>query len=694
MKGKKLSAPAVRARHDVVAHAIRDARYRYYVLSAPSISDATFDELWWELLTLEKAHPELAAPTSPSQQVGAAPDLAFAPHEHREPMRSLDNAFDRAELQAWSQRVERALGRTPSYVCELKIDGVALSLTYLAGVLEVAATRGDGATGENVTAQALQIKDVPYRLTVQNPPELIEIRGEVFYPVAAFEDMNDSRREAGQPTFANPRNATSGALRQKDPSVTAGRPLSVLCHGVGVVEGATFDSQYAMLTWIGEAGLTTAPQAERARDIDEVWSYIERWTADRYLPTYEIDGVVVKIDRLADQRELGFTTRAPRWAIAYKMAPVERETLLRDIMVNVGRTGKVTPFAVLEPVVVGGVTISMATLHNEDQVRLKDVHPGDTVIVRRAGDVIPEVVGPVVAKRPVGLARWVFPKVCPFCACALERPEGEATTFCSNIDCPQRLLGLLEHFAGRGAMDIEGLGEETALRLLDAGLVVDLADLFSLTADQLVQLPLMGDKKAAQLLAGIEAARHRPIDRLLVGLNIRHVGPTVAKRLARQFGSVCSIAAATEDELAATADIGGVIAAEVARFFANPRNQALVAGLAAAGVTMSSPIEAAATTVIDDRLAGMSFVITGTLTTFTREQAAQALIAHGATVTSSVSKKTSGVVVGEAPGSKYAKAMALGVPILDEDGFVSLLQRDDAGSAKITAEPGRAGDAG
>ncbi len=666
-----MPAPAeAKERHAELSRAIIDARYRYYVLSDPTMPDAEFDALYHELLALEEEHPDLVTPASPSQQVGAPRDTAFPEFRHLEPMLSLDNAFSREELDAWADRVARGLGSDDvRYVCELKIDGVAMSLVYRQGVLEVAATRGDGTTGEDVTPNVLTIGAVPYRLAGDVVPGLIEVRGEVFYPVTDFERMNEQRVERGEAAFMNPRNATSGTLRQKDPAVTAERPLSMLCHGFGSMEGVAFPSHHAALEWAAGAGLPVAEETRFVGSIDEVWAYIEHWTEHRYDTAYEIDGVVIKVDALAQRTELGNTARAPRWAIAYKMPPVERETILRDIRINVGRTGKVTPYAVLEPVVVGGVTVTNATLSNETQVHLKDVRVGDTVIVRRAGDVIPEVLGPVLSKRPAGAEVWHLPPDCPFCGTELVRPEGEANNFCENVDCPNRLLESLTHMAGRGALDIEGLGYETANALLEHEKVSDLADVFRLTADDLAELPGFADKKITGLLAGIEAAKRQPLDRLLVALNIRHVGPTVAKVIARAFGSLAAIRAASRDDLVEAEGIGPIIADSLASWLENDRNAELLDALTELGVNTE-----AEQTEAGDALAGMTFVVTGTLEGFNRNEAKAALEGRGAKVVGSVSKRTTAVVVGENAGSKLTKAQDLGVPTLDEAAFVRLLE--------------------
>ena len=667
---------AARERHDELTRAIRDARYRYYVLSQPPMTDAEFDALFNELLELEQAHSQLAGPTSPTQQVGAPPSGAFAPFTHPQPMLSLDNAFSLEELQAWAQRVERGLGDEAgevAYVCELKIDGVAINLVYRDGRLETAATRGDGTVGEDVTAQVLTIEDVPYRLQVDDPPTLIEIRGEVYYPLEAFEKMNAERIERGEEAFMNPRNAASGALRQKDPEITRTRPLSVWCHGLGTVEGATFERHSQALAWLGKAGLPTPLETTVLSDIDEVWEFAETWTQARHDVAYEIDGVVVKVDDLAQRERLGFTSRAPRWAIAYKMPPVEQETTLLRIEINVGRTGRVTPYAVLEPVVVAGVQVTNATLHNEIQVQAKDVREGDSVMVRRAGDVIPEVVGPVLSKRPEGTQPWSMPADCPSCGQPLVRPDEEAHHFCENVDCPNRLLESLAHLASRTALDIEGLGEQTVELLVSEGLVHDLADVFRLHEhrEELLELEKWGAKRVDNLLAGIEEGRQRPLDRVLVALNIRHLGPTYAKTLARSMGSIEAIRAASPEQLEAIDGIGPVIARSIHSWFDTPRNAELVDDLLALGVTSEAEITADIPGGLP--LDGWRVVVTGTLEGYTRDEAKQALEDRGAKVTGSVSGSTSVVVVGESPGSKRDKAEQLGVPVVDEAGFEHLL---------------------
>jgi DNA ligase (NAD+) len=667
---------AARERHDQLARTIRDARYRYYVLSDPPMSDAAFDALLRELEAIEAAHPELVTPTSPTQQVGAPLDSAFPPVTHPQPMLSLDNAFSRAELAAWAERVVRGLGpeATPRFVCELKIDGVAIDLVYRDGVLATGATRGNGTVGEDVTAQILTVAGVPFRLDVDDPPALLEVRGEVYYPLAAFEAMNAARIDRGEPAFMNPRNAASGALRQKDPEVTRQRPLAVWCHGLGALEGTTFGRHSEVLAWLRDAGLPTTPETRVVDDVDAVWTVVEQAAERRHDVGYEIDGVVVKLDELAQRDRLGFTARAPRWAIAYKLPPVEQETVLRAIEVNVGRTGKATPYAVLEPVLVAGTTITYATLHNEQQIHAKDVRVGDTVLVRRAGDVIPEVVGPVLGRRPPDARPWSMPADCPFCSQPLVRPEGEAHHLCENVDCPNRLLESLGHLASRGALDIEGLGGQTVELLVREGLVADLADVFRLHEhrDELLALEGWGEKRVDNLLAGIEVGRRRPLDRVLVALNIRHLGPTYAKLLVRALPSLQAIRDADPETLEAIDGIGPVIARAVHTWFATPRNAQLVDDLVALGVTSEGEPSEVATDAA--RLAGWTVVVTGTLDGFSRDEARQALEDRGAKVTGSVSGRTSVVVAGADPGSKFDRARQLGVPVVDEAAFRHLLE--------------------
>jgi DNA ligase (NAD+) len=649
--------------------------YRYHVLDDPEVPDAEYDELIRELRGLEERFPELVTPDSPTQRVGGTPADLFAPVQHRSPMLSLDNAFAREELDAWAGRVERTVGEGVRYSCELKIDGVAVALTYEDGVLTKGATRGDGRTGEDITANVRTVRSVPQRLLGKDPPASLEVRGEIYLPVRAFERLNQQLLEAGNPkVFANPRNAAAGSLRQKDPKVSASRPLSLWVHSFGYAAGIRFDSHSGFLAWSRDAGLPVAPTSEVQDDLAGVEGYLKRWEDDRHSIDWEIDGVVVKVDQVGMQQELGATSHAPRWAIAYKFPPEERTTLLRTIAVHTGRTGVVTPFAQLEPVAVGGVTVSTATLHNEDEVARKDVREGDTVIVRRAGDVIPEVVGPVLSKRKRGARRWRFPTTCDSCGTSLVRREGEAYWRCPNRrGCPSQNVEWLFAFAGRGAMDIEGLGYKTGSLLLELGWVKDPGDVYSLAEQQLEQLPGFKDRRISNLIRAIEASRDRPVWRLLVALNIPHVGSTVAQTLARAFRSIEALASATEDAIDDVEGIGPEIARSVHAWFADEHNRALLDKLEAAGLRMQD--EAVAEPEGERTLDGLSVVITGTLGGMSREEATAAAQGAGARVASSVSKKTSFVVAGESPGTKLAKAEELGVEVIDEAEFLRRLGR-------------------
>jgi len=648
--------------------------YRYHVLDDPEISDAEYDELIRELRSLEDRFPELITPDSPSQRVGAAPAELFRPVQHRAPMLSLDNAFSEEELRAWGARVERGLaGAPPTFACELKIDGVACALTYEAGVLTQAATRGDGRTGEDITANVRTVKAIPRRLKVDEPPSIIEVRGEMYLPVKTFEQLNVELTKAGKHPFANPRNAAAGSLRQKDPNVTKARPLQMWVHSFGAAEGISFDSHLGFLEWARSAGLPVPDTTEETSDLADVLRFLRRWEKRRHALDYEIDGAVIKVDDAKLQRRLGATSHAPRWAIAYKFPPEERTALLKSIDVHTGRTGKITPFAVLEPVVVGGVTITYATLHNEDEVRRKDVRKKDTVVVRRAGDVIPEIVGPVLAKRPKDARKWRMPKKCPSCGTPLVRPEGEADWRCPNkAGCPDQSVEWLFHFAGRGAMDIEGLGYMTGMALLNKGFIQDPADIYRLTVEQLAELEGFAEKSIENLLRAIEASKDRPIWRLLVGLNIRHVGSHVAQVLASAFRSIDALAAASADEIDAVPEIGPEIAASVAAWFDDPENLALIEKFRSAGMRLEDEAPA------DEGpkpLEGKSIVLTGGMDTVSRDEATRLAQQAGARVSSSVSKKTDFVVAGENPGSKYDQAMKVDVEIIDEQEFLRRLGR-------------------
>jgi DNA ligase (NAD+) len=677
-----VSASEAARRVDELRAQLGDALYRYHVLSDPDISDAEYDELLAELGRLEDEFPDLRTPDSPTQTVGAPPSAAFAPVRHRVPMLSLDNAFTPEELAAWGRRTERLVGEVGAFVCELKIDGVAVSLQYERGRLVRAATRGDGMVGDDITPNVRTIENVPRRLTLADPPPAFEVRGEIFFPSKAFERLNEQMAAEGRQVYANPRNAASGALRQKDPKVTASRPLTLLCHSFGLAEGLRFRSHSEFLAYCQDAGLPVAAETTRVGSLPEIEAFVARWAEHRHDLEYEIDGVVIKVDASNLQEELGRTSHAPRWALAYKYPPEERTTLLKDIMVSIGRTGSATPFAVLEPVLVAGSTISQATLHNEDEVARRDVRPGDTVFVRKAGDVIPEVVGPVLTKRPRGARPWTMPATCPECGTGLVRPEGEAVTRCPNVTgCPAQRWGTLVHFAGRGAMDIEHLGERTIAALIEAGKLNDAADIYRVTADDLAALPGFKDKSISNVLEAIEASKQRPLERLLFGLSIRHVGGRAAVLLASRMRSLEAIAGADEEQLATVDGIGPTIAASITAWFADERNRGLVARLVDAGVNTRAD-GAGGEPDLPQVLAGRSVVLTGGLDGFTRDQAAAAVEARGGRVASSVSKKTDYVVVGEDPGSKAARAEELGVRTLDEAAFRELLERGEVGAGE------------
>ena len=646
--------------------------YRYHVLDDPEVSDFDYDQLVNELIALEDEFPELITPDSPTQRVGATPEDLFASVKHRVRMLSLDNVFSQEELAAWGRRVERSIGTGARYVCELKIDGVACALSYEKGAYVTGATRGDGETGEDITANIRTVRAVPPRLRLKKAPPVLEVRGELYLPVKAFEKLNEELLSNEQRPFANPRNAAAGSLRQKDPKVTASRPLRLWCHGLGVAEGMRFRSHSESLEWVKEAGLPVDPHVKVVDTLEEVHEFATHWQEHRHDLDYEIDGAVVKVDQIPYQEELGATSHAPRWAIAYKFPPEERTTLLENIFVHTGRTGVVTPFAQLEPVFVGGVTVRTATLHNEDEIKRKDVRPKDTVIVRRAGDVIPEVVGPVPSKRPKNARPWRFPKKCPSCGTPLVRPEGEAAWRCPNKrGCPSQGIEWLFAFASRGAMDIEHLGYKTGMLLMDKGWVEDPADVYFITRDQLASLPGFKDKSIENLMSSIEESKNRPLWRLLVALNIRHVGSTVARVIAEAFPSIDGLMTATEEDIAGVEGVGPIIARSVEEWFADDENRELVEKLRKAGVRMEDEPQAPKP---QGPLTGTTIVLTGGLQKLSRDEATAAAEAAGAKVTSSVSKKTDFVVAGENPGSKYDKAVQLGVEIIDEAAFLKRLK--------------------
>jgi DNA ligase (NAD+) len=678
--------PEASARAATLARDLDEHAYRYYVLDSPTVSDAEYDQLMRELTALEESHPSLRTPDSPTQKVSGGYSTLFTPVQHVERMLSLDNVFDADDLLAWEARAMRD-AEVGAWLCELKIDGLAVDLVYTDGYLSRAATRGDGRTGEDITNNVRTLAVVPTRLRGGAVPELLEVRGEVFFPTAAFADLNASLVEAGKAPFANPRNAAAGSLRQKDPRVTATRPLSMTVHGLGAQRGFEARSQSEAYARMAELGLPVSSYYEVVSDLDGIWAYVQRWGEHRHDVAHEIDGVVVKVDSIALQRRLGATSKAPRWAVAFKYPPEEVTTKLRDIRVNVGRTGRVTPFGVLEPVKVAGSTVGLATLHNADEVVRKGVLIGDTVVVRKAGDVIPEIVGPVVDLRAGDERAFVMPTECPECGTPLVRPEGEKDTRCPNtVSCPAQMRESVFHFASRSALDIDGLGYETAVALLDAGRVHDVGDIFHLTPESFEGLRGFADKKIDQILRGVEAARRQPLWRLLVGLSIRHVGPAAARALARELRSLDAIAAAPAEELAVVDGVGPTIAAAVADWFADDRHRALVERIRSGGANLADARAGEG----PRRLEGVTVVITGTLVNHSRDSATEAIQELGGKVTGSVSKKTTFVIVGTDPGaSKYDKARALKVPILDEDGFAALLASgpDIAATRALEDEP-------
>jgi DNA ligase (NAD+) len=668
--------PEAVERHAALATDLDEHQYRYHVLDKPTIGDTQYDELMRELEELEARFPALRTPDSPSQRVGAAYSTLFAPVAHRERMLSLDNALNSDQLDAWVERTEREVGST-AYLCELKIDGLAINLTYEKGRLVRAATRGDGRTGEDVSLNVRTIRDVPERLHGAKPPGLLEVRGEVFFTVASFEQVNDQLLEQGKSPFVNPRNAAAGSLRQKDPRITASRPMRMIVHGVGARTGFDYKSQSEAYERLKDLGLPTSDRWEVKPDPAGVRSYLDYYEKHRHDVEHEIDGVVVKVDSVGLQRRLGSTSRAPRWAIAYKYPAETATTLLREIEVNVGRTGRVTPFAILEPVFVGGVMVQNATLHNAQDVVRRGVLIGDTVIVRRAGDVIPEIVGPVVEKRSGDERPFEMPTTCPACGTALAPArEGDVDIRCPNArSCPAQLRERLFHLAGRGALDIEVLGYKGAVALLESDVLIDEGDLFGLDEEKLAAVPFFVNKNgklstnAGRLLANLAEARDRPLWRIIVALSIRHVGPSAAQPLAAEFGSIDAMATASTEEIASVEGVGPTIAEALKEWFTVDWHREIVEKWRAAGVRLAEE----RVDTGPKPLAGLSIVVTGTLDEFSRDGATEAIAALGGKVTGSVSKKTDFVVVGDSPGSKYDKAVSLGVPILDEAGLTVLL---------------------
>lgn len=695
-----LAERVLRLRHEIEYHT-----HRYYVLDDPEISDAAFDSLMRELRDIETAHPELLDPSSPTQRVGGAVGSQFEPVVHEQRMYSLDNAMNFEELDAWMERTEAALGSFVPLVCELKIDGSSLALTYENGRLVRAATRGDGTTGEDVTVNARTVHDIPLRLmdpgaqVVLDGIPSIEVRGEIYMPKSSFEALNAQAEALGTKTFANPRNAAAGSVRQKDPQVTAERDLSTFMYAIAREASIMPATQWDLLQWLRDCGFHVNPDVRLCHTAAEVHQFCHECLEKRESLPYEIDGVVVKVNSFALQEELGYTARAPRWAIAYKFPPEEKTTVLRDITVQVGRTGACTPVAELDPVLVAGSTVARATLHNEDEVQRKDVRIGDTVIVRKAGDVIPEVLRPILSLRPEGARVWTMPKTCPSCGAPLVREEGEAAYRCVSLDCPAQAHERLVHWASRGALDIEGMGEELIGKLLDCGLLHDVADFYALTREDLENLDMgrtttkgepivLGRTMASKLMDALEGSKTQPLANVVFGLGIRHVGKTMAESITKVFPSMDALHEAKVDELAALDGVGEIIAQSIVDFFANETNWKVIERLRGYGLTMQQEVSAPA---LPQTLAGMTFVLTGTLVEsgMTRDEAGERLKAYGAKVSSSVSKKTSYVICGEAAGSKRTKAESLGVPILTEQDFLKLIE-----TGLVPSAEDRSGDTG
>lgn len=684
--------PAVaRERHAALSEELDENSYRYYILNAPTISDGEYDALMRELIRLEDEYPALRTPESPTQRVAGTFSTLFTPVQHAERMMSLDNVFNTEDLAGWVERVERDAGGPVTYLCEPKVDGLAINLTYEHGRLVRAATRGDGRTGEDVTGNVRTIDEVPAHLTGDDVPEFVEIRGEIYFPLAGFADLNASLVEAGSAPFANPRNAASGSLRQKDPRVTASRPLHLVVHGIGARRGFEPASQSHAYELMQGWGLPTSTRWRVVPDLAGIGEYIDYYNAHRHDVEHEIDGVVIKVDQISVQRRLGSTSRAPRWAIAYKYPPEEVNTKLVDIRVNVGRTGRVTPYAELAPVRVAGSTVTFATLHNASEIVRKGVLIGDTVVVRKAGDVIPEILGPVADKRDGSEHAFVMPTECPSCGTPLApAKEGDVDIRCpNNRSCPAQLYERLFHLAGRGALDIEVLGYKAGAALLDDHVIADEGDLFGIDEEALRRSEFFVNKNgslgtnATKLLVNLEEAKTRPLWRILVALSIRHVGPTAAQALARHFGSLDAIEAASEEELAGVDGVGPTIAASLKEWFRVDWHREVVEKWRAAGVRLAEE----RTDEGPRPLEGITVVVTGSLETFSRDEATEAITSRGGKASGSVSKKTDFVVVGESPGSKYEKAVSLKVPVLDEAGFEVLL-KDGPDAAREVARIG------
>ena len=668
-------------RHKIqeLSEAIKDHQFKYYVLDDPAISDAQFDKLWKELIELEKKYPQYKLPDSPTSDVGGGFATHFEQHDHIEKMMSLDNVFDADELDAWFDRIEK-IGAKNTWLCEVKVDGLAINLLYEKGRLTRALTRGNGTTGEDVTLNIKTIKSVPTELSGKNLPDTLEVRGEVFFPIKAFDDLNDSLEEAGKSRFANPRNAAAGSLRQKDPKVTASRPLDVVVHGIGAADGIKFEEQSSAYELLKGWGLPTSNRFKVVKTRKEVVAFIDEYEKHRHDVEHEIDGVVIKVNEISIQNELGFTSRAPKWAIAYKYPPEEVTTKLLDIKVSVGRTGRVTPFAFMEPVKVAGSTVTNATLHNQEEIIRKGILIGDTVLIRKAGDVIPEVLGPVIEKRSGKEKAFVMPTVCPDCGSKLRAiTEGDVDIRCpNNQSCPAQLVERLFYIGSRSALDIDVLGYEAAAALLADGLVKDEGDLFSLTEKDLAKSKFFLKKDgtlgaiADRFIIGLENAKTRPLWRVLVALSIRHVGPTSAQALANKFGSIENIRNASTDELANVEGVGGVIADSINEWFSEKWHQKIIEKWQKSGVVL---VDKKPVNNLKQTLTGLTIVVTGSLDDFTRDGASEAIVLRGGKAASSVSSKTDFVVAGEAAGSKLQKAEELGIPVLDEAGFKLLLEK-------------------
>lgn len=673
---ERVSGPDERKRAEELRKEINTHIYRYYVLDSPLISDAEYDELYRELAGVEKLYPDLVTPDSPTQRVGPPPAVGFKSVRHKGRMMSLDNAMSPEELKAFAERVRRGLSARDvvEYVCELKMDGVAVALRYENGLFAGGATRGDGEVGEDITANLRTVPAIPLRLLREDAPAEIEVIGEVYMPEASFLGLNDERLSAGEQPFANPRNAAAGSLRQLDPAITASRNLSMVTFGISSASSKTPDHHAGELEYLRDLGFRLGEHTVKVATIEQAADFCGQWQENRRALSYEIDGVVVKVDSIPQQRELGATSKSPRWAIAYKFPPEEKTTSVIDIMVGVGRTGALTPVAVLEPVFVAGSTITHATLHNEDEVRRKDVRVGDRIIVRKAGDVIPEIVGVVKDVRPPGAVPWKMPERCPVCHSRAEREEGESVTRCTNIACPAQTFERILHFSSRGAMDIDGLGAVTVSQLLEKGYIKDVADIFSLTPGQMGELPGYKEKAIANLMRSIDAARDRPLWRLVYGLGIRHVGSVVAKAIAPRFPSTDKVAAASLEDLENIEGVGPRIAESVVFFFDQVENLAVIDKLRRGGVRLAEE-PARAAPAGEQPFAGKSFVLTGALEDFTREQASAIIEELGGRVSGSVSKKTDYVLVGEDAGSKLDKANQLGVTTIDEAAFREMTGR-------------------